>query len=130
MLTTAQMAALARGRPLGGHAVKDKIPPTTCPRCGQSMEGRSWHSYLGHLGLHGLADRRFGGDIEAAQQRLRENGLARQDPYPENGAWPEYRSLPVSREDHLQELNREEGGRRVDHSTDGGAGQKATVGQA
>jgi hypothetical protein len=57
------------------------------------MAGRRWHSYLGHLGLHGLADRYFKGDLQAAQQRLRENGLAHQDPYPENGAWPEYQPL-------------------------------------
>jgi hypothetical protein len=60
------------------------------------MAGRSWHSYLGHLGLHGLADRHFGGDIEAAQRQLRRNGLARQDPAPWNGAMPEYR--PVTEE--------------------------------
>ena len=97
MATAAQTAALEKGRPigapLGGLAVKDKIPPSYCPRCRRSMAGRSWHSYLGHLGLHGLADRHFGGDIEAAQRRLRENGLARQDPYPENGAWPEYEPI-------------------------------------
>jgi len=97
---------------LGGHAVKDKEPPEVCPRCGESMAGRSWHSYLGHLGLHGLADNHFGGDIEATQRRLRENGLARQDPYPENGAWPEYRPLPTSREEHLREIQREEGKER------------------
>ena len=64
-----------------------------CPKCGRSMAGRSWHSYLGHLGLHGLADRHFAGDMEAAQRRLRENGLARQDPFPGNGAWPKYQAV-------------------------------------
>jgi hypothetical protein len=97
------------GAPLGGHAVKGKEPPARCPRCKQSMAGRSWHSYLGHLGLHGLADRHFGGDLQAAQRRLRENGLARQDPYPENGAWPVYQPLPVTRERHLDEIKRERG---------------------
>ncbi len=91
---------LARGRaigaPLGGKAVAAKKPPDTCPRCGESMTGRSWHSYLGHLGLHGLADNWFGGDLEMAQRRLRRNGLARQDPMPGNVAWPEYR--PVTEE--------------------------------
>ena len=53
-----------------------------------------WHSYLGHLGLHGLADRYFGGDLQAAQQHLRNNGLARQDAAPWNGAWPTYQPLP------------------------------------
>jgi hypothetical protein len=55
--------ALALGPSAGGKAVKDKVPPETCPRCQQPMIGRVWHSYLGHLGLHGLADKRFGGDI-------------------------------------------------------------------
>ncbi len=89
--------AFARGRalgaPLGGRAVASKRPPASCPRCGLSMDGRSWFSYLGHLGLHGLADRHFAGDLEAAQTRLRENGLARQDPVPGNGAFPEYRPI-------------------------------------
>jgi len=91
--------ALAQGRaigaPLGGRAVGSKTPPPTCPhpRCELSMQGRSWHSYLGHLGLHGLADNWFGGDLEMAQRRLRRNGLARQDPVPGNGAWPEYQPV-------------------------------------
>lgn len=85
--------ALALGRPKGGLAVKDKTPPAVCPRCEKSMAGRSWHSYLGHLGLHGLADNHFGGDLEAAQRRLTSNGLARQDPAPWNGAWPKYQPV-------------------------------------
>jgi len=94
-----QSEALAVGRaigaPLGGKAVARKRPPDVCPRCGRSMAGRSWHSYLGHLGLHGLADAHFG-DVAAAQKRLRDNGLARQDPAPWNGAWPRY--VPVTEE--------------------------------
>jgi hypothetical protein len=90
--------ALAKGRkqgaPRGGRAVKNKTPPDRCLRCRQSMTGRSWHSYLGHLGLHGLADRYFDGDLKAAQQHLRRNGLARQDPAPWNGAWSKY--VPVA----------------------------------
>lgn len=89
--------ALARGRqigaPLGGKAVASKSAPHSCPRCGKEMGGRSWHSYLGHLALHGLADRYFGGDVVAAQRRLRENGLARQDPVPENQAFHRYRPV-------------------------------------
>jgi hypothetical protein len=81
------------GAPLGGLAVRDRRPPAFCPRCGASMAGRVWHSYLGHLGLHGLADAHFDGDIEAAQRRLQENGRARQDPYPENGAMPKYQAV-------------------------------------
>lgn len=77
----------------GGLAVRDKRPPDECPRCGRSMRGRKWHSYLGHLGLHGLADRHFDGDIKAAQRRLMENGLALQDPAPWNGAFKPYRPI-------------------------------------
>lgn len=83
--------ALALGRPLGasagGKAVKDKLPPATCPRCGKSMAGRTWHSYLGHLGLHSTADRYFGGDAVAALR----HALAHQDPFPENGAWQQWK---------------------------------------
>ena len=84
---------LARGRQLGGAALRVKEPPALCARCGRSMEGRTWHAWLGHLGLHGLADAFFAGDVEACQQRLRENGRARQDPAPWNGAWQPYRRL-------------------------------------
>lgn len=78
---------------LGGQAVSRKLSPARCPRCKQSMEGRVWHSFLGHLGLHGLADKYFEGDLKAAQRRLRRNGLAKQDPFEGNGAWPRY--VPV-----------------------------------
>ena len=78
---------------LGGKAVVTKSAPQKCPRCGASMQGRCWHSYLGHMGLHGLADKYFEGDVKAAQKRLRSNGLAKQDPFPGNGAWPAY--VPV-----------------------------------
>lgn len=99
-MTRDEALALGRqqGAPLGGQAVKDKASPQTCLRCGQPTVGRTWHSYLGHLGLHGLADRYFGGDIAKAQERLRRNGLAVQDSAccPQdtrkgwNGAWPKY----------------------------------------
>ena len=78
---------------LGGQAVISKSAPAICPRCNASMIGRSWHSFLGHLGLHGLANKYFNGDIHAAQKQLRENGLARQDPFPGNGAWQAYRPV-------------------------------------
>ena len=81
-------------RSKGGKAVADKFPPAYCPKCGKEiLWGTTWHAYLGHLGLHGLADRYFSGDIEAAQTRLLNNGLARQDPMPYNGAWPKYKSI-------------------------------------
>jgi hypothetical protein len=87
-------AELERGRQmgaaLGGQAVSRKQAPAVCPRCGREMQGKSWHAWLGHLGLHGLADRWFQGDIQACQQRLRDNGRARQDPAPWNGAWTPY----------------------------------------
>ena len=79
---------------LGGKAVARKFPPANCPRCGKIIDWTaSWHSYLGHLGLHGLANRYFNGDIQAAQRRLRENGLARQDPAPWNGAFKTYKPI-------------------------------------
>lgn len=75
----------------GGLAIAKKKPPPVCPRCDKKIvSGTKWHSYLGHLGLHGLADRHFAGDVVVAQKRLRDNGLARQDPAPWNGAWPVY----------------------------------------
>lgn len=79
----------------GGLAVRTKEPPPRCPRgCGKTFPFCTpWHSYLGHLGLHGLADRYFNGDLMAAQKHLRNNGLARQDPAPWNGAWPRYTPL-------------------------------------
>ena len=93
-LTTNELARGRRiGAPLGGKAVVTKTPPAKCPRCGRPMEGRVWHSYLGHLGLHGLADKHFNGDLVAAHKRLRDNGLARQDAAPWNGAMPKYIAL-------------------------------------
>jgi len=83
---------------LGGKAVIGKSAPEVCPRCEASMSGRSWHSFLGHLGLHGLADKYFEGDISRAQKQLRENGLARQDPFPGNGAWRPYIPIDFQRE--------------------------------
>ena len=102
-MTREEALALGRkiGAPRGGQAVKTRTPPETCLRCGRSMAGRKWHSYLGHLGLHGLADKYFDGDLKAAQRRLRANGLARQDPAPWNGAWPEY--IPVSQANETKE---------------------------
>lgn len=79
---------------LGGKAVAQKHAPDFCPRCGKEYPWCTpWHEYLGHLGLHGLADKYFNGDMLAAQARLRQNGLARQDPAPWNGAWPSYRPV-------------------------------------
>jgi len=80
----------------GGKAVAKKHAPSQCSRCGKSYPfATPWHVYLGHLGLHGLADKYFGGDIQAAQKRLRENGLARQEEGTSwgNGAWPLYRPI-------------------------------------
>jgi len=80
----------------GGLAVAKKEPPYRCKYKGCEKTftfGTSWHSYLGHLGLHGVANKYFKGDIKAAQEHLRKNGLARQDPAPWNGAWPSYVSL-------------------------------------
>lgn len=79
---------------LGGLAVAKKHAPTRCPRCGKQYPfATPYMSYLGHLGLHGLADKYFSGDIQAAQAHLRQNGLARQDPAPWNNAWPKYQPV-------------------------------------
>lgn len=84
-------------RSMGGKAIIPKKPPDVCPRCGLDVSARSWHSYLGHLGLHGLADNHFDGDLAACQKRLRNNGIARQDPFPGNHAHPKY--IPIGGND-------------------------------
>lgn len=79
---------------LGGRAVAAKTAPLCCPRCGKTYPfAHPWMAHLGHLGLHGLADKYFNGDIKAAQKRLQQNGLARLDPAPWNNAWPRYRPV-------------------------------------
>lgn len=79
----------------GGQAVAQKYAPLwPCPKCGKVYPvATPWMAWLGHLSLHKLADKYFGGDIKAAQRRLRENGLARQDPRPENRAFKPYRPI-------------------------------------
>jgi len=48
---------VVKGR-AGGLAVRKRYPPIRCPKCGKEIVfGSPWHSYLGHLGLHGLADK-------------------------------------------------------------------------
>lgn len=91
-------ASPASPQSAGGKAVAQKYAPAApCPRCGKIYPSlTSWMAWLGHLGLHGLADKYFDGDIQAAQNRLRNNGQARQDPAPWNGALPKY--CPLSRE--------------------------------
>lgn len=88
-MTRYQFTQADRSR--GGQKVAQRQPPDTCPHCNAPMQARKWHSYLGHLGLHGLADNWFNGDIEAAQKHLRENGLAINSPGP---AADTYVSLP------------------------------------
>lgn len=83
----------------GGKAVARKFAPLKCPKCEREFTGwENWHVYLGHLGLHGLADKYFEGNIIAAQKHLRQNGLARLDPAPWNKAWPKYKPLPGKEE--------------------------------
>lgn len=88
-------AAQLEVRRLGGLAVRSKTPPDVCPDCGRQIAeaGYTWHQWLGHRGLHGLADRYFDGDVEDCQRRLRRNGIARGDPAPWNNAMPRY--IPV-----------------------------------
>ena len=78
---------------LGGLAVRDKQPPDVCPHCNEPTASRCWMSYLGHLSMHYLAKRYFGGDMDAAIVRVQRNGLARTDPFPANRAFPSYREL-------------------------------------
>lgn len=72
---------------LGGLAVKNRTPPKRCLRCGADFRRKNYHQYLGHMGLHAYADRYFCGDMSKAAQRLARNGLASQDPFPQNGAF-------------------------------------------
>lgn len=81
----------------GGRAVAGKAPPKRCHRCRQSMAGKSWHGYLGHLGLHGFADRYFCGDMSKAARHLVKNSLAKYDPAPWNGAYPKYKPAQIYR---------------------------------
>lgn len=80
---------------LGGRAAAQKYaPPHPCPRCGKTYPFQTpWMAWIGHQGLHALADKYFGGDIKAAQKRLRQNGQAKVDPAPWNEAWPKYRPI-------------------------------------
>jgi hypothetical protein len=74
------------------QALKGKVP-AVCPDCSRDLKGYNWNKWLGHRGLHGLANRRFDGDIAAAQKHLQQNGLARQDPAAWNGAWRAYKPV-------------------------------------
>jgi hypothetical protein len=69
--------------------------PALCPHCGKQLQGYSFNRYLGHLGLHGLANNHFEGDVEAAQRRLQQNALAlaEQGASWSNGAWGEYKPI-------------------------------------
>jgi ATP-dependent exoDNAse (exonuclease V) beta subunit len=72
---------------LGGLAVKSHLFPARCPRCRVSLAGKTYHGYLGHMGMHTYADRYYCGDTSAAARQLAYNGLASQDPMPWNGAF-------------------------------------------
>lgn len=71
----------------GGLAVKSTPFPMRCPRCRASLAGKTYHGYLGHMGLHTYADRYYCGHMSAAARQLAYNGLASQDPMPWNGAF-------------------------------------------
>ena len=68
--------------------------PAACPHCGCPLDGYDFNRYLGHLGLHGLADNHSNGDLVAAQRRLRQNGLAGQDPAPVKSQRPHQNGSP------------------------------------
>lgn len=79
---------------LGGKALAKKWAPSRCPKCGKELDLTiTWYGYLGHLSFHKLADKYFGGDVAKLQKRLRENGQARQDPFPANRAFKPYRKI-------------------------------------
>lgn len=80
-------AVQALGAIAGGLAVRNRTPPNRCPRCRASFKGRSWHSWLGHKGLHTYADRYHSGDLSKAAKRLAMNSVAKYDPAPWNGAF-------------------------------------------
>lgn len=80
----------------GGKAVIEKIPPAKCAYCSKG-NFKSWHAYLGHMSFHRLADKYFNGDFAAMQKHLRRNGLAKQDPFEGNGAWPKYQPIQQMR---------------------------------
>lgn len=77
----------ALGAKAGGLAVRNRTPPNRCPRCRASFKGRSWHSWLGHKGLHTYADKYHSGDMSQAAKRLAMNSVAKYDPAPWNGAF-------------------------------------------
>lgn len=76
---------------MGGLAVKSHPFPARCPRCRQSLAGKNYHGYLGHMGMHTYADRYFCGNLSAAARQLAFNGLASQDPAPWNGAFQQHK---------------------------------------
>ena len=75
MTSTKQVTHNRKIAHLGGLAVKSKQPPATCPKCQRAMAGRTWHSYLGHLGLHGLADKYFHGNLVKASRSLKSHQI-------------------------------------------------------
>jgi hypothetical protein len=81
---------LARGRqlgaPLGGQAVKGKRPPNPCPCCGRDTSQYTYHQWLGHRGLNEAAKRKG-----LTPEEFLKNGLTLQDPFPENGAYQQWR---------------------------------------
>ena len=72
----------------GGRATA-ALPGGICPRpdCVSSFDTRM--QLLGHLGLHGFADRFTGGDLIKARLKLGLTGAAATDPAPWNGAFAE-----------------------------------------
>ena len=70
----------------GGLAAA-RLPGGTCEKCNTSF--RSHMKLIGHLGLHGFADRFANGNLDKARLLLGLTGAAATDPFPQNGAFAE-----------------------------------------
>lgn len=51
------------------------------------MREKTYHGYLGHLGIHGYADKYYNGNVSQAARQLSYNAMAAYDPAPWNGVW-------------------------------------------
>jgi general stress protein YciG len=61
-----------------------------------ARHGRAHYQTIGRKGFAVLVERHFGGDRQTCLAWLQAAGLAAQDPFPQNGAWPRRRPWPTS----------------------------------